>query len=52
LFKAQAQLPSDRTINDQKEFDKKFLDLKGLVSRKQREKSQQFEEAKRLLHVQ
>jgi hypothetical protein len=51
LFKAQAQLPSDRTIKDQKEFNKKFLDLRELVSRKQREKSEHFEEAKRLLVI-
>ena len=52
LFKAQAQLPSDRTIKDQKEFKKRFLDLNERVARKQREKSEQFEEASRLLGVQ
>ena len=52
LLKAQAQLPTDRTIKDQKEFNKKFLDLRERVLTKQREKSEQFDEAKRLLFVQ
>jgi hypothetical protein len=49
LFKAQAQLASDRTITDAKTFNEKFVYLNGLIRQKQKEKDDQFEEGKRLV---
>ena len=49
LFKAQAQLASDRTITDAKAFNEKFAYINGLIRQKQKEKDDQFEEGKRLL---
>ncbi|HEY2964281.1 MAG TPA: hypothetical protein VGJ37_17795 [Pyrinomonadaceae bacterium] len=48
LFKAQAQLASDETINDQKTFTEKFAYLTTLIQQKQKEKDDQFAEGKRL----
>jgi len=49
LFKAQAQLPSDRTITDAKTFNEKFVYLNGLIRQKQKERDDQYEEGKRLV---
>lgn len=49
LFKAQAQLASDHTINDAKTFNEKFNSLTRLIQEKQKQKDQQFDEGKRLL---
>jgi len=49
LFKAQAQLASDRTLTDAKAFNEKFAYINGLIRQKQKEKDDQFEEGKRLL---
>ncbi len=52
LFKAQAQLASDETINDAKTFNEKFVYLTGLIYQKQKEKDDEFAEGKRLLLMQ
>ena len=49
LFKAQAQLASDRTITDAKTFNEKFVYFNGLIGQKQKEKDDQFQEGKRLV---
>ena len=49
LFKAQAQLASDRSITDAKGFNEKFNHLTALFYQKQKEKDEQFAEGKRLL---
>jgi hypothetical protein len=49
LFKAQAQLASDRTITDAKAFNEKFVYFNGLIQQKQKERDDQFEEGKRLV---
>lgn len=49
LFKAQAELASDTTINDAKAFNDKFVSLNTLIYEKQKEKDDQFAEGKRLL---
>ena len=49
LFKAQAQLASDRTITDAKAFNEKFVYFNRLIRQKQKEKDDQFEEGKRLV---
>jgi hypothetical protein len=49
LFKTQAQLASDHTLNDAKSFNEKFNSLTELIHQKQKEKDQQFDEGKRLL---
>jgi hypothetical protein len=49
LFKAQAQLPSDRTITDANAFNEKFAYFNKLIQQKQKEKDDQFDEGKRLL---
>ena len=49
LLKAQAQLASDVTINDQKTFNEKFTNLSTLMKQKAKEKDEQFAEGKRLL---
>jgi hypothetical protein len=49
LFKAQAQLASDRSLTDAKAFNEKFLQLRGLIQQKQKEKDQQFDKGRRLL---
>lgn len=49
LFKAQAQLASDRTLNDAKAFNDRFNSLTLLIQQKQEQKDQQFDEGRRLL---
>ena len=49
LLKAQAQLASDKTINDAQTFNDKFAQLTALIHQRQKEKDQQFDEGKRLL---
>ncbi len=49
LFKAQAQLVSDSTINDAKGLNDKWIYFNGLIQQKQKEKDEQFAEGKRLL---
>lgn len=49
LFKAQAQLVSDSTINDAKELNDKWVYFNGLIKQKQKDKDEQFEEGRRLL---
>ena len=49
LFKALAQLASDRTINDAKSFNQKFDQLTSLYQQKRKESDEQLAEGKRLL---
>lgn len=49
LFKAQAQLVSDNTINDAKGLNEKWVYFNGLIQQKVKEKDEQFEEGRRLL---
>ena len=49
LFKALAQLASDRTITDAKSFNQKFDDLASLYQQKRKENDEQLAEGKRLL---
>lgn len=49
LFKAQAQLVSDRTINDAKGLNDKWVYFNELILQRQKEKDKQFEEGRRLL---
>lgn len=49
LLKAQAQLASDVTINDQKTFNEKFTHLSTLMRQKAKEKDEQFAEGRRLM---
>ena len=49
LLKAQAQLVSDVTINDQKTFNEKYNQLGTLMRQKAKEKDEQFAEGKRLM---
>ena len=52
LFKAQAQLASDRTITDAKAFNEKFAYFSELIRQKQKEHDDQFAEGKRLMLIQ
>lgn len=49
LFKAQAQLVSDSTINDAKGLNDKWVYFNGLILQKQKEKDEEFEQGRRLL---
>ena len=49
LFKALAQLASDRTINDARSFNQKFDHLTSLYQQKRKETDEQLAEGKRLL---
>jgi hypothetical protein len=49
LFKALAQIPSDRTINDAKSFNQKSDQITSLYQQKNKERDEQLAEGKRLL---
>ena len=49
LFKALAQLASDRTINDAKSFNARFDQITSLYQQKRKENDEQLAEGKRLL---
>lgn len=49
LFKAQAQLVSDSTINDAKGLNEKFVYFNELIQQKEKEREEQFQEGRRLL---
>ena len=51
LFKALAQLPSDRTINDKETFNEKVSSLMRLIQQTQKQKDEQFEEGIGLLRT-
>ena len=49
LFKALAQIPSDRTINDSKGFNQKVDQITSLYQQKNKERDERLAEGKRLL---
>ena len=49
LLKAQAQLPSDEAITDQKTFKEKYDHIGTLIQQKVKQKDEQFAEGKRLM---